>query len=339
MTALAFADRPWDSQPSFAHRPVMVKAVMEALAVRPGGLYIDGTVGEGGHAEAILRAAAGVRLLGIDLDPQALARARERLAPFAGAGASVVLIEGNYREIAQICRERGLGPANGILLDLGLSSFQLAREGRGFSFQRDDPLDMRYSPHQGITAADIVNTYSEEELAEIIWRYGEERRSRRIARLIVANRPITTTRELASIVEQAVGRAKGRTPPATRTFQALRLAVNQELANLEAALPQAHGLLDLRARLVVLTYHSLEDRIVKEFIRRESRDCLCPPSMPVCRCGHRATLRPLFRRTLAPSPEEVAENPRSHSARLRAAERAAWDGEPGGQGRQVKHVD
>src|SRR3972149_4834800 len=236
MTALAFADRPWDSQPSFAHRPVMVKAVMEALAVRPGGLYIDGTVGEGGHAEAILRG--------------------------AGGGAAPC-------------------PANGILLDLGLSSFQLAREGRGFSFQRDDPLDMRYSPHQGITAADIVNTYSEEELAEIIWRYGEERQSRRIARLIVANRPITTTRELASIVEQAVGRAKGRTPPATRTFQALRLAVNQELANLEAALPQAHGLLDLRARLVVLTYHSLEDRIVKEFIRRESPDCLCPPSLPL----------------------------------------------------------
>jgi len=303
---------------TFVHRPVMVQEVLWALAVRPGGFYIDGTVGEGGHAEAILRAAPGVRLLGIDLDPQALEVARARLSPF---GDAVILVEGNYREMAQICRERGLGPADGILLDLGLSSFQLAQEGRGFSFQRDDPLDMRYSPRQSLTAATIVNTYSEEELAEILWRYGEERRSRRIARRIVASRPITTTLQLAQIVEQAVGGAQGRLPPATRTFQALRLAVNQELLNLEAALPQAHGLLGVGGRLVVISYHSLEDRIVKGFIGREARDCLCPPWVPVCRCGHKATLRPLTRRALTPSPQEVAENPRSHSARLRAAEK------------------
>jgi 16S rRNA (cytosine1402-N4)-methyltransferase len=205
-------------------------------------------------------------------------------------------------------------------MDLGLSSYQLA-EGDGFSFRSDTPLDMRFGG-EGITAEEIVNTYSEAELADLIFQYGEDPASRRIARRIVASRPLRTTAELAKAVEQAVGRrASVNTHPATRTFQALRIAVNQELASLTAALPQAHGLLGFGARLAVLSYHSLEDRIVKEYIRRESRDCICPPGLPECRCGHKATLRPVTKGALKPTLSEVAANPRARSAKLRAAER------------------
>jgi len=211
-----------------------------------------------------------------------------------------------------------------VLFDLGLSSDQLAT-GAGFSFQREMPLDMRFG-REGITAADIVNTYSETNLADLIYRYGEEPASRRIARRIVEARPITTSTQLAKAVEQAVGRrANLKTHPATRTFQALRIAVNQELDSLAAALPQAHGLLGFGARLAVLSYHSLEDRIVKDFIRRESRDCICPPGLPECRCGHKATLRPVTRGARRPSLTEIEANPRARSARLRAAERIAQD--------------
>jgi 16S rRNA (cytosine1402-N4)-methyltransferase len=207
-------------------------------------------------------------------------------------------------------------------MDLGLSSDQLAT-GAGFSFQRDTALDMRFGG-EGETAADIVNTYSESELADVIYKYGEEPASRRIARRIVAMRPIETSAQLSKAVEQAVGRRANRTThPATRTFQALRIAVNTELDALAAALPQAHGLLGFGARLAVLSYHSLEDRIVKEYIRRESRDCICGPGLPECRCGHTATLRPLFRGARKASVNEIASNPRARSARLRAAERIA----------------
>lgn len=304
---------------SAIHTPVLVSEVLSLLAVRPGGRYIDCTVGGGGHARAILEAALpGGRLLGIDLDPQAIAAARQHLASL---GEAALLVEGNFRDLAAICQEQGFKPVDGILFDLGLSSQQLAQAERGFSFQREAPLDMRVSPRQTVTAADIVNTYRGEEIADILWRYGEERYSRRIARHIVVGRPFATTTQLARAIEQAVGRARGRIHPATRTFQALRIVVNQELENLSITLQQAHSLLGFGGRLVIISYHSLEDRLVKAFLQREARDCVCPPQTPLCQCGHQATLRLLTRRAARPSPLEVAANPRSRSARLRCAEK------------------
>ena len=303
------------------HVPVMTREVLAALAVRPGGRYVDCTMDGGGHAQAILEAASpGGSLVGIDLDPGALEVARERLEEF---GEAVRLVEGNFRQVGEICREMDFAPVHGVLFDLGMSSLQVEEEKRGFSFQREGPLDMRFSRREAPTAADIVNEYSEEELAELLRRYGEQPRSRRIARRIVEMRPLSTTTQLAKAIEQAVGRgARNKSHPATRTFQALRIAVNQELENLAAALPQAHGLLGFGARIAVISYHSLEDRLVKEYLQRESRDCVCPPGTPVCICGHRATLRLVTRGAVKPSQDEIAANPRSRSARLRAAERA-----------------
>jgi 16S rRNA (cytosine1402-N4)-methyltransferase len=301
------------------HVPVMLNEVIDALAVRVGGRYVDCTLGGAGHAEAILEhSQPGGSLLGIDANADAIARGQERLGRF---GDSVRLVQGNFREVGAICRAHHFAPVHGVLMDLGLSSDLLASQ-RGFSFQHDSPLDMRFGG-SGPTAADIVNTYPEKDLADIIFTYGEEPASRRIARSIVAARPIESSAQLARAVEQVVGRRANRTHPATRTFQALRIAVNTELDALAAALPQAHDLLGLGARLAVLSYHSLEDRIVKEFIRRESRDCVCPPGLPECRCGHAATLRPVTRGARKPSANEVAANPRARSARLRAAERIA----------------
>ena len=302
------------------HVPVMQREVLAALNVRPGGRYVDCTVGAGGHSFAVMEAAApGGSLLGIDLDPQALAAARRKLKGF---GSNVRLVEGNFAEMERICSDLAFAPVHGVLLDLGLSSLQLEESERGFSFQREGPLDMRFSPQQEVTAAEIVNRHAESALADVLWRYGEESRSRRIAKRIVERRPLRTTTELAKVVEEAVGRrARRLTHPATRTFQALRIAVNQELLSLETALPQAYGLLGDLGRLAVLSYHSLEDRLVKTFIRQESRDCLCPPRQPICTCSHTAGLRQVSRGAVRPSPEEVAKNPRSRSARLRAAER------------------
>ncbi|HYM14066.1 MAG TPA: 16S rRNA (cytosine(1402)-N(4))-methyltransferase RsmH [Dehalococcoidia bacterium] len=300
--------------------PVMLPQVLDALAVQPGGRYVDCTLGGAGHAAAILeRAQPGGTLVGIDADRHAIRRGETRLARFEG---SFRLVQGNFRDIGSICRDLQFAPVNGLLMDLGLSSFQL-EEGAGFSFQRETVLDMRFG-EAGATAEDIVNNYSEAELADLIFKFGEDPASRRIARQIVASRPIRTSAQLAKAVEQAVGRrANLKTHPATRTFQALRIAVNQELENLAAALPQAHGLLGFGSRLVVISYHSLEDRIVKEFMRRESRDCVCPPGLPECRCGHRATLRLVTHGALKPDLDEIAANPRARSARLRAAERIA----------------
>ena len=301
------------------HEPVMLAETLAALNVQPGGRYLDCTLGGGGHAEAILAASQpGGMLLGIDADPEALARTRRRLEWF---GDSFAAVEGNFSDLEAICSERRFTPVNGVLFDLGLSSDQLDSD-RGFSFRTESPLDMRFSPMQDETASYWVNEASEEELADVIWRFGEERQSRRIARAIVHGRPIATTADLAKAVEQAVGRRPGsQSHPATKTFQALRIVVNQELASLTNALPRAHGLLGFGSRLVVISYHSLEDRIVKEFIQRESKDCLCPPAQLVCICGHKASLRPVTRGALMPSEAEVARNPRSRSARLRAAER------------------
>ena len=302
------------------HEPVMLDQAIEGLDVRPGGSYVDATLGLGGHSEAILEAAApDGRVIGIDRDRDALAAASERLAPFGNA---LTTAHGSFSKIAEICEQREFEPVDGVLFDLGVSSMQLDSPGRGFSSQRDEPLDMRMDATAGQTAADIVNEYEETDLARLIWEFGEERRSRPIARAIVARRPIQTTGELVSAIEQAVGRGRARQiHPATLTFQALRIVVNQEMDNLVHALPAAHGLLDgAGSRIVVIAFHSLEDRIVKDYFRRESTDCICPPGLPVCVCDHEATLRLINKRVRRPSAAEVARNPRSRSARMRVVE-------------------
>jgi 16S rRNA (cytosine1402-N4)-methyltransferase len=305
------------------HIPVLVREAVEALAVQPGGRYIDCTIDGGGHAAAILeRSSPGGQLLGIDADPEAVRFASVRLGSYSS---SLLIVNDNFANLEAICIKRDFLPVNGILFDLGLSSLQLADTGRGFSFQYDAPLDMRFSPSQKLTAAEIVNTYPEEELAQLIRKFGEEGLSRRIARGIIRERPIKTTLELAMVVEKAVGPRRVRIHPATRTFQALRIAVNKELDNLEATLKQAVNLLGFGGRLVVISYHSLEDRIVKRFFKQESTDCICPPGVPACTCQHTARLKLINRKVITPGAAEVRANPRARSARLRAAERIIND--------------
>ena len=311
--------------PISSHVPVLLEETVKALAVQPGGRYIDCTLGSGGHAAAILEhSSPGGQLLGIDADPDAIEVARARLEAYSD---SILLVNENFVNLQTICIKYDFFPVNGILFDLGLSSLQLNGNGRGFSFQHDAPLDMRLSPTQDITAADIVNTFSEIKLAQIIRAYGEEGYSHRIARRIVKERPIKTTRQLARLIGQVVGGRRGKIHPATKTFQALRIAVNHELEHLEAALRQAVDLLGFEGRLVVISYHSLEDRIVKQFMRRESRDCICPPSTPTCVCGHEAHLSLITRRVITPSISEVQLNPRSRSAKLRVAKRVITQGD------------
>ncbi len=301
-----------------SHIPVLYQEVLAGLQIRPGGRYIDGTVGGGGHARGILVASApDGDLLGIDADPMAVTLAGEQLAVFAGR---VTVVQGNFADLEEIAVEHGFCSVEGILLDLGLSSLQLEAAGRGFAFRLDGPLDMRFDPSRTTTAADLVNTLSREELADILFRYGEEPQSRRIARAIAAERPISTTGELAALVSASVGRRR-RIHPATRTFQALRIAVNEELECLAGALPQALRLLGPGGRLAIISFHSLEDRLVKQFFRNEARDCVCPPEIPVCVCDHRATLGIVTKKPIRPSAEEVAANPRSRSAKLRVAYR------------------
>jgi len=302
-----------------AHIPVLVEETVKALAVQPGGRYIDCTLGGGGHAAAILEhSTPGGQLMGIDADPEAIKVARQNLEAY---GDSIQLINDNFTNLEAICLKHDFLPVHGILFDLGLSSLQLDDASRGFSFQRKAPLDMRFNPDQELTAGDIVNTYPESELAELIKKYGDERYSRQIARCIVQERPIRTTLELAKKIERVIGRRRGKIHPATKTFQALRIAVNNELENLELALKQAINLLGFEGRLVVISYHSLEDRIVKQLMQVEAKDCICPISEPHCVCGHTASLRIVNKRVIASSPLEVQNNPRSRSARLRTAER------------------
>ncbi len=306
------------------HIPVLLKEAVEALAVTAGGRYVDCTLGAGGHAEAILEhSQPGGQLLAIEADPDAVKLAEQTLAPFSGA---VLIVNDNFANLEAICRDRDFTPLNGVLFDLGLSSMQLAAEGRGFSFQFDAPLDMRFSPTQPLSAADIVNHCAEGELANLIYEYGEEERSRQIARAIVRARPVSTTAELARIIER-VSPGHQRIHPATRTFQALRIAVNEELGHLETALRQAVNVLGYGGRLVVISYHSLEDRIVKNFFKTEAATCVCPPGLPQCVCHHTPRLKIISRSIIAPSPAEVAANPRARSARLRVAERIMTEGE------------
>jgi 16S rRNA (cytosine1402-N4)-methyltransferase len=301
------------------HQPVLYQEIIHALQAERSGFFVDGTVGAGGHAWGILKASApdGL-LLGLDVDPQALDIARTRLASF---GDRVILVRASYTTLTSQLNELEWKQVNGILLDLGLSSMQLDTAERGFSFQADAELDMRFDPDNPVRAADLVNNLREVELAEILYKYGEERRSRQVARAIVRARPIHTTRQLAEIVAGATRGGRPGIHPATRTFQALRIAVNRELETLEEVLPQAVASLDAGGRLAVIAFHSLEDRIVKQFFRQESRDCICPPEQPVCTCGHTATLKEITRRPIRPTEEEVERNPRARSARLRVAER------------------
>jgi 16S rRNA (cytosine1402-N4)-methyltransferase len=323
------------------HVPVMLNEVLKFLHPKPGGHYVDGTSGGGGHTEALLEySAPDGRVLSIDADTKALARVRERLAEQMQEG-RLVLAHGNFSDLARIAREAGFVAVQGVLLDLGFSSDQMNDPQRGFSFSSDGPLDMRLDQTQGISATELVNSASEQELADIIWRYGEENRSRQIARRIVqarAKQPITRTAQLAQLAASGVRYKAGAIHPATRTFQALRIAVNHELEALEMALPQLLEVLSGGGNhenergegeseskreggtMVIIAFHSLEDRLVKEFMRREARDCICPPHTPVCICGHKARLRILTPKPVIPGEEEIEANPRARSAKLRAAE-------------------
>lgn len=306
----------------FEHRPVLLRETVEALRVLPGGTYIDGTLGGGGHAEAVLNALGGTgRLLGIDQDPDALAAAGERLKGHENFTA----VRGNFSDMLELAREQGIERADGVLLDIGVSSHQLDTPERGFSYHHDAPLDMRMS-QEGPSAYDLVNTLTSRELADIIFRYGEDKSARRIAEGIVRARedgPIETTGQLAEIVKASVPAAvrRGEGHPARRTFQALRIAVNGELDALEKGLDAALELLGPGGRLAVITFHSLEDRIVKRKLAEYCQGCVCPPDFPVCVCGRRPKGKPVHRKGLAPGEEELMGNPRARSARLRAVEK------------------
>ena len=318
------------------HRPVLYKEIIHALQPHSPGRYVDGTVGAGGHARGILEACApDGRLLGLDVDPQALALARETLAPY---GQRVRLVQASYVSLSAQLAGLGWDSADGILLDLGASSMQFDTPERGFSFTQDGPLDMRFDPVAPYSAEQLVNELPQDELADLIYRYGEERDSRRIARAIVAARPLHTTRALAAVIEKAsrpfgnastpsaarrlrAGRRGNRVHPATRTFQALRIAVNEELTAVEEVLPQAVSALGSGGRLAVVCFHSLEDRIVKDFFRNQSRDQVNPPYEKIYEVERKATLKEITRKPVMPAEEEMEENPRARSARLRVAEK------------------
>lgn len=301
------------------HVPVLYKEIIHALQPRPGGRYVDGTVGAGGHARGILDGCApDGQLLGLDVDPQALTIARRNLAPYEGR---VHLAQASYTSLAMQLKQLGWEAVDGIVLDLGASSMQFDTVERGFSFQADAPLDMRFGPHLPQTAADIVNRYSERELADLIYEYGEERDSRKIARAIVDKRPLQTTRELVAVIEAVAPRRGDRMHPATRTFQALRIAVNDELASVKTMLPQAVAGLRSGGRLAIISFHSLEDRIVKEFFREQSRELKNPPYERIYETERNAVIKEVNRKPILPSDEETHNNPRARSAKLRIAEK------------------
>jgi 16S rRNA (cytosine1402-N4)-methyltransferase len=301
----------------------MKNEVLHYLNVHMEGVIVDGTLGDGGHTEFILKnTAPKIRVFAIDRDRSAIERAKKRLSPFRDR---VTLTHGNLGDLKSLAAQHGITRIVGLLMDLGVSSPQLDTPERGFSIQHDGPLDMRMNPSQKTSAADLLKELSDAELAAIIKNFGEERYSKRIVRAIrkeQAERPITTTGQLSRIVARAVASPRHtRIHPATRTFQALRIAVNDELEQLKLALQDVIGLLNSTARLVVISFHSLEDRIVKTFFRDEQKGCSCPPKIPVCICGRTQTLKVLTRKPIVPSEEEVARNPRSISAKLRVAER------------------
>ena len=298
-----------------SHIPVLLNEVVDALQVKADSRYVDCTIGAGGHSAAILE--RGGRVLGIDIDPQAIEIAQSKLLSY---GDRVNLINKSFENLEVICSETGFSPVDGVLFDLGMSSLQLADPKRGFSFQNEGPLGMCFNPSEELTAEVIVNDFPEDEIAGIIKRYGEESKSKAIAKAIVANRPIGTTTQLAAIVSRVVG-YHGRIHPATKTFQAIRIAVNREMERIKAALKQVGNVLIVGGRLVVISFHSLEDRLVKEFMRMESQGCICPPRTPACICNHHAMFKLITKKVIVPSAAEVEMNPLSRSAKMRVAER------------------
>lgn len=308
--------------PEASHTPVMLAEILEGLQIGAGARIIDGTLGGGGHTAAFLaQSAPAGKVLGIDADPAAIRRNEARFAAELAAG-RLTLVQGNFGEIHRLATTHGFPAVNAILLDLGVSSFQLETPERGFSFSHDGPLDMRFDPHRGMSAADVVNTWPERELADLIYQYGEERESRRIARYLVQHRPYTTTGQLAAAVERACGGRRGnRLHPATRTFQALRIAVNEELTQLERVLPQCLDLLTPGGRLAVLTFHSLEDRIVKHWLQKEASTYVRDDSLLQGGYERSASVTILTRKPKTATDAELTHNPRSRSAKLRIAER------------------
>jgi 16S rRNA (cytosine1402-N4)-methyltransferase len=308
------------------HQPVLLREALEGLAVRAGGTYIDANLGGGGHAEVVLTASSpNGKLLGIDADPQAITRSRARLAVF---GDRLHTFQGSNARIAQAAAAAGFSSANGILFDLGISSDQLVDRERGFGIRAGGALDLRFDAAEGESAATLLAHLNLYELTQILRDFGEEPQATRIARAIVTRRsanPVTTAEELAALIEEVATRPgkPARIHPATRTFQALRIAVNDELGALAAALDASIRLLAVGGRIVVLTYHSLEDRIVKRAFAAAARGCICPPRLPVCGCGQKPTLRLINDKPITASEEEIAENPRSRSAKMRVAERLA----------------
>ena len=310
------------------HVPVLLREVVDALRPEGGGVFVDATLGLGGHAEALLEASPLVRVVGIDRDPEALAIARARLARF---GDRLVTIQGRHEDVATHLDALGIARVAGVLADLGVSSMQIDRAERGFSFMKDGPLDMRMGP-DGPTAADLVATASKDELTRIFREWGEERMAGPIARRVVEARekaPIQTTGEMRGLVLRALGpRREKHKDPATRVFQALRIATNRELVELERFLDDTIARLALGARLSVLSYHSLEDRIVKRAFQRHTAGCTCPPSFPVCVCSRRRVMALVTKKAIRPTLAELGENPRARSARLRVLERVAEETGP-----------
>lgn len=306
------------------HISVLLDECIKYLNIRPDGVYVDGTLGLGGHSEAILeRLTDGGTLIGIDRDDHALEDAGKRLARF---GNQVVLVKGNFGDVASILSKLGIPKVDGMMFDLGVSSPQLDDPARGFSYMKDAPLDMRMDERAPLTAADVLNTWSESEIRSILWRYGEERYSGRIAAAIVARReekPFETTFELVDVIRGAMPAAalREKQHPAKRSFQGIRIAVNDELGSLERMLEEAPDRLEKGGRLLVISFHSLEDRLVKEHIRQREAGCTCPKEFPVCTCGFVQTLKSVTRKPVAPTKEEMERNPRARSARLRIAEK------------------
>ena len=301
------------------HKPVLYQEIIHALQPRSGGRYVDGTLGAGGHARGILEACApdGL-LLGLDVDPQALALARETLAPYEKR---IRLVQASHITLSEQLIAAKWDSVDGIVLDLGASSMQFDNAERGFSFMQDGPLDMRFGPQALMSAEEIVNTFDERELADIIYRYGEDRDSRKIAKSIVMNRPLRTTRELVAVIEKASPRRGDKLHPATQTFQALRIAVNDELTAVEKTLPQAVAALRSGGRCAVISFHSLEDRIVKEYFREQSKDLINPPYERIYEVERKAIVQLVNKKPILPSEEEIKENPRARSSKLRVIEK------------------
>ena len=302
-----------------SHIPVLYQEIIHALQPRSGGRYVDGTLGAGGHARGILEACSpDGQLLGLDVDPHAHALARENLAPYEQR---THLVQASYTTLTQQLAALKWDSVDGIVLDLGASSMQFDNAERGFSFMQDGPLDMRFGSNAFQSAEDIVNTYDERDLADLIFRYGEDRDARRIAKAIVMNRPLRTTRELVAVIEKASPRRGDRTHPATQTFQALRIAVNEELSSVESVLPQAVAALRSGGRCAVISFHSLEDRIVKDYFREQSKDIVNPPYERIYEVERKAVVEIINKKPIVASDEEVKDNPRARSAKLRVIEK------------------